>query len=383
MNMKKIKIKRSIFSGSFFAAFFSFTVLTPSMAHAASMSSWASSLIAAASSAVTSVIGAVVSSVSAAVAALLGTISGFLTTAVSSIISWVSSATGCGSAVSAGTGTVGDVICNVILASNDLPGLISGLAYLMGMVMAVSALVKLKDHVENPNQTPISASLKRFVAGGALFMLPMVTEASETLISGGVTVASADHGVSGSAAASYGLDAMMVALIVDIYGPVSHLLGGFGYLAGLFLTVVGISRLLKTSQDGPSGPSGVGTIMTFVLAGVLFTLDDLMTAFTGSMFGDNDITTYAILSTPIDGGAIDDHVLAIISSILLFMMLVGWISFIRGFFILRDVAEGKGQASMMAAITHIFGGALAVNLGPLMNAVQTTFGLTSVGVLFT
>ena len=35
---------------------------------------------------------------------------------------------------------------------------------------------------------------------------------------------------------------MMVALIVDIYGP-GHLLGGFGYLAGLFLTVVGISRL--------------------------------------------------------------------------------------------------------------------------------------------
>ena len=37
--------------------------------------------------------------------------------------------------------------------------------------------------------------------------------------------------------------------------------------------------------------SGV-TIMTFVLAGVLFTLDDLMTAFTGSMFGDNDIILF-------------------------------------------------------------------------------------------
>jgi len=29
-----------------------------------------------------------------------------------------------------------------------------------------------------------------------------------------------------------------------------------------------------------------------------------------------------------------------------------------------------------------FGGALAVNLGPLMNAVQSTFGLTPYGVIF-
>ncbi|MBL8640094.1 MAG: hypothetical protein JNK24_07060, partial [Alphaproteobacteria bacterium] len=177
-------------------------------------------------------------------------------------------------------------------------------------------------------------------------------------------------------------DAVITALVVDIYTPLSALLGGFGYLAGLVLTVVGISRLLKTAQDGPNGPAGLGTIMTFVVAGILFTMDDMMDAFSLSMFGDVDITTYAVLSTPIDKGIVDGHVLAVISSILMFMMLVGWISFIRGFFILREVAEGKGQASLMAAVTHIFGGALAVNLGPLMNAVQSTFGLNSLGVLF-
>ena len=64
-------------------------------------------------------------------------------------------------------------------------------------------------------------------------------------------------------------------------------------------------------------------------------------------------------------------------------MILGWISFIRGWFILRDVAEGNQQASMMAAMTHIFGGALAVNLGPVLNAVQETFGLTAVGIEFT
>ncbi len=377
------RIKKTFLSSPFLAGFFVMAVMSPSQAHASSLSSWVSSLISAASSAVTSVISSVVSSVSSAIASLVSSASSFLTSAVSSIISWVFSASGCGGAVSSGTGTVGDVICNVINSSASLPGFISGIAYMMGMIMAVTAMIKLKDHVENPSQTPISAAVKRFVAGGALFMLPIVTESAETLIIGSSGAASGmGTGVSGSAAASYGLDAMMVALIVDIFKPFGALFGAFGYLAGLVLTVIGISRLLKTAQDGPSGPSGVGTIMTFVLAGVLFTLNDLMTAFTGSLFGDNDITTYAVLATPIDGGAIDDHVLAVISSILLFMMLVGWVSFIRGFFILRDVAEGK-QASLMAAVTHIFGGALAVNLGPLMNAVQSTFGLTSLGVIFT
>lgn len=377
------KIRGIAFSGRFsILSLAFFTTMLPSEAHANSLSSWASSLLSAASSAVTGVISAVVSTVSSALATAIAGISGFLTSSVSTILSWIFGTAGCGTAVGAGTGTVGDVICNVILASNTLPGFISAIAYMMGMIMAVTALVKLKDHVENPGHNPLSASLKRFVAGGALFMLPTITEATETLIAGTGAVAGGATGVAGSATGSYGLDAMMVALIVDIYSPLSVLLGGFGYLAGLVLTVVGISRLLKTAQDGPNGPTGLGTIMTFVVAGVLFTLDDLMTAFTGSLFGTTDITTFAVLATPIDGGMIDDHVLAVISSVIMFMMLVGWISFIRGFFILRDVAEGK-QASLMAAVTHIFGGALAVNLGPLMNAVQSTFGLSSLGVIFT
>ncbi len=367
---------------SFVLTFFVASIV-PTEAHASALSGFFSGLASSFSSAISGLMSAVVSSVASSISAAIGSVSAFLSSAVSSIIFSIFGVGTCGTTVVSGSGTVGDVICNVVYASNDLPGFISAMAYMMGMIMAVTGLFKLKDHVINPGQTPLSDSMKRFVAGGALFMLPTITSATETLINGGSTTMSGmGTGVAGSAAASYGLDAMMVALIVDIYGPLSGLLGGFGYLAGLLFVVIGISRLLKTAQDGPSGPSGVGTIMTFVVAGVLFTLDDMMGAFSGSLFGDNNITTYATLATPIDGGAIDDHVLAVISSILLFMMLVGWISFIRGFFLLRDVAEGRGQASLMAAITHIFGGALAVNLGPLMNAVQSTFGLTSLGVQF-
>ena len=81
-------------------------------------------------------------------------------------------------------------------------------------------------------------------------------------------------------------------------------------------------------------------------------LASLLGAFSVTLFGDSTVATYAVLQTEIDGGVIDDHVLAVISTILAFMTIVGLFSFIRGFFILREVAEGHSQASIMAAITH-------------------------------
>jgi hypothetical protein len=146
--------------------------------------------------------------------------------------------------------------------------------------------------------------------------------------------------------------------------------------------VVGVSRIIKTAQDGPRGPLALGTIMCFVVAGVLFSLSTLMGTFSTSLFLTPDTATYATLMTNTGDAAMDDHILAVISTILVFMTIIGYISFLRGFFLLKDVAEGSGQASLMVAVTHIFGGALAVNLGPLLNAVQSTLGLDTLGVVF-
>ncbi len=279
-------------------------------------------------------------------------------------------------------GTISDVLCNVMDASDGLPGFVTAMAYIMGLVMAIVAIVKLKDHVLNPSQVPLSDSMKRFVAGGALFSLPMITEAAQNLLTGGDNAMSEVSGYAGSVGGGYGLDAMMVALFLDIYEPLMSVIFAFAYLAGLVLTVVGITRLIKTAQDGPRGPASLGTIMTFVVAGVLFSLSTIMASFSTSLFADSTVATYAFLETSTGDAAVDDHILAVISTVLVFMTIIGYISFLRGFFLLKEVAEGSGQASLMAAMTHIFGGALAVNLGPLMNAVQSTLGLETLGVTF-
>ena len=169
----------------------------------------------------------------------------------------------------------------------------------------------------------------------------------------------------------------------DIFGPVTVLINFFGLVAGIILIMIGISRIIKSTQEGSKGPLGLGTIMTFLAGGALISSNALIRAFSTSFFQSPITFTYATLQYT-DGldMAAQGHITTVISAILKFVIMVGLISFVRGIIIVRDVAEGKQQASMMAGMTHVIGGALAVNLGPLLNTVQSTLGIGGFGILF-
>lgn len=276
-----------------------------------------------------------------------------------------------------------DVIGNTIDSSAELPFLIASLSYMAGITLGVLGIIKLYEHVQNPHQTHLSEGLKRLLAGGGLLALPIVVEAAWRTMNDDNIDAITLGAFSGEAGGE-GLDSMMQRLMSDIHDPLMWAMNAFCYLAGLTLVVVGVLRLLKSSQDGPRGPGGAGTLMTFIVAGALLSVDAMMGAWSSSMFATPDVANVSVLSYT--GGLEDEeqqHILGVISTILIFMMILGWVSFIRGWFILRDVAEGSHNASLMAGLTHLFGGALAVNLGPLMNAVQETLGLADYGVNFT
>lgn len=79
---------------------------------------------------------------------------------------------------------------NINVSISSLPGLLSALAYLFGLVLGVLGIMKIKDHVENPGQTPLKDGAIRLAAGGALFALPIIFEAMfNTVGTGGVTAA--------------------------------------------------------------------------------------------------------------------------------------------------------------------------------------------------
>lgn len=78
----------------------------------------------------------------------------------------------------AATGTSFNTIVNNMESSiSGIPGLISGVSYMMGILLGVLGILKIKDHVENPGQTKLQEGAIRLAAGGGLFALPIVYEA--------------------------------------------------------------------------------------------------------------------------------------------------------------------------------------------------------------
>lgn len=77
---------------------------------------------------------------------------------------------------------------NITNSISNLPGLLSALAYLFGIILAIIGILKIKDHVENPSQTKIQEGAIRLAAGGALFALPLISEAMLSTIGDGKAV---------------------------------------------------------------------------------------------------------------------------------------------------------------------------------------------------
>lgn len=286
-------------------------------------------------------------------------------------------------AAGGGGDTLGKSIQNVVNTTNEFPLFLGAISYVFGLVMGVFAISKIIEHVTAPQQVSIWESVKRIVAAGAFFALPTLMEAVITTVSKGFGSRDEGSTFNTPGASGVGLDAMMIKFMGDIWQPTIHILSAFGWIAGIILVMVGISRLLKTAQDGPRGPGGFGTMMTFLTAGALMSLNPMLAAFGNSLFADGKTMTYAKMNykTGMDA-AVQNHAHTVISALLAFVMILGMISFIRGFFILRDHADGNQQASLMAGMTHLIGGVIAVNLGSFINVVQATLGLTQYGITF-
>ncbi len=277
-------------------------------------------------------------------------------------------------------GTLGGMMCNLINGSSYVPNVVTGFAYMAGLIAGFLGIMKLRQHVESPNQVEIWDPIKRFVMGGAFFALPYVAGVvQETMEGDGADVG--NTGFNGDSS-GVGLDAMIVNLMANIEAPTIWLVGWFGWIAGLVFVFIGISRLMKTEQEGPRGPTGIGTVTTFLIAGCLFSLNSIIAYINGSIFGVDTIATHGTLQYTDGLAGAADHVHAVISAIITFSIILGWISIVRGLFIVRGVSEGNSQASMMAAITHLIGGVLAINLGSVIMAVQTTLDITDYGIVF-
>ncbi|MGH1398087.1 MAG: hypothetical protein ACRBCT_02625 [Alphaproteobacteria bacterium] len=299
------------------------------------------------------------------------------------------SSTYAASACAPGSSGAGSLICGIISNAGLFPSFLTAISYLFGLVLGVWGIVKIRDHVLNPQQTQVMEGIARFIAGGGFFALPAIISVFSNTVGGGASAASPvtsynEGSVAGGACSSVadlGLDGRLACFVNDIFGPMHSVLNLFAFIAGTIFIMIGISRLIKGAQEGAKGPGGLGTIMTFIMGGALVSYNEIVRATTTTLTGSSTTLTFAELQYT-NGLSNVAEAEAVITAIIKFMIIVGLISFVRGLFIVRDVAEGSQQASMMAGLTHIIGGAAAINLGPLLAAIQTTLGISTFGIGF-
>ncbi len=78
-------------------------------------------------------------------------------------------------ASSSGT-SLNDVTRNVTGVMDGVPGLLSSLSYIIGMGMAFVGALRVKDHYDNPTQTPLRDGTIQLITGVSLFLIPLIFE---------------------------------------------------------------------------------------------------------------------------------------------------------------------------------------------------------------
>ena len=281
----------------------------------------------------------------------------------------------------------GAVLTNFANSLLDVPRLLADIAYVAGIFFAISGVYKFKDHVDGSGTreapVPISAGIKRFLAGGMLFSLPFMSNVMQnSLLPAGtntITQRVALHGRPACAVpGACGMDTMIWDFMNSIAGPATFLLRVFSWIAAILLLVTGIIRLTKSAQEGPRGPGGLGTILTFIASGAFFSLADMMGVFSTSLFGNATMTAHVELDKTVVTAADALQIDPFIEALMTFITIVGFIAFIRGWFVLKAFGDGNSQVSIAQALTFLIGGTLAINLGSLVNALEATVGVTGI-----
>lgn len=279
-------------------------------------------------------------------------------------------------------GGLGSLIANGVNNTTVLVNVAAFAAFIIGLFFVLRGIQLLRAHVESPGNAPLPESLKRLAVGGALLSFPPIVQlVYETfgMRSGAIIMAS----YTAPGAKTGGLDGMMVNFISDISNAGFQAIEIFCYIAGILIVLFAMQRLVRTAQDGPRGPLTFGTISTFIVAGLLLSFPQFLAAAGTSIFGGREILTQATFMTL---NAINADQLQtaknVFSAILAFMAVIGFLSVVRGLFLFKSFADGNSQATMMSVVSHIVAGAIAINLGSFINAVQTSLGVTTFPLRF-
>lgn len=137
----------------------------------------------------------------------------------------------------------------------------------------------------------------------------------------------------------------------------------FSRVAGIFLCIVGITKLFAAANGGRGGLNAAA--MYIISGALLVAVPSFMGIMTNTFLSEGFHGTN--LLSKVDAGNKFAGSAEAVKSVLMFVSLLGHIAFIRGIFIMKGIGSSQ-NATLGRALTHLVGGALAIN-------IQTTTGI--------
>jgi intracellular multiplication protein IcmC len=132
------------------------------------------------------------------------------------------------------------------------------------------------------------------------------------------------------------------------------------------LKIYGEARAMMASQSSVKEPA------TYILVGsALMYYPTMRDRFMSTIFGDDSVLKYSDWAGPnsVKGYSTE--------AIFMIVQLIGLIAFFRGWILLSNTATQGGQPGTFGkALTHIFGGVLAMNIVGTLNILQTSLGVS-------
>lgn len=163
----------------------------------------------------------------------------------------------------------------------------------------------------------------------------------------------------------------MFANFSDSAIQIFNLVMRFSVFMGILLAGKAILSFKEYSESG--GRTALKTPITILVVAVfLFSLPTSMGVATqtlslGAFAGTN------IMSEAPSGGGLPGADAAI-RGVLLFVKLVGLIAAVRGFLMFKKISEGSSQQGVAVALTHVLGGAMAVNIEATYRLLKNSVG---------
>ncbi len=255
-----------------------------------------------------------------------------------------------------------------------LRNLLTGFAYLAGAMFGVRSAVLLRDHTENPGNVRLSKPLMAGTVSTALLALPGVY----SMLAESVGFATGDFDAFGamfgtqSGAPTSGagnLDQVAQAFSSSIPGLMRIVSWG-AIMAGGFLLLRSIFMLPNVEQGRESPSKVLWTMTSGIGLWSLLPMVNMIMGTQGAGVVDSETILTSHYSAAAGGGGAAEPT---IHAVLAFFQFIGLIAFVRGTLILKALGENKDGA-MGRALTHILGGAAAMNISWTVGILAKSIG---------